>query len=246
MAESLFKFITMDTIINHPIRKALCLSVIEYCILDSIYLLSNNNKYGGWCVASKRYIGESLDVSERKVFQTIDVLLEKELIEKNERGSLKTRDLFNELKANKKDWLIAFKGKESQFLSGQVLQEAKNLLNPAKNAGTMQNVQGGMQEMQSDPAENADYTNIYTNNKYTATTEKICKHLEITTKGVKTLIQSLVEKNKDKDLEDVALKMAMKCRGKPDDQKYFMFAKWAANEFDKAVQPSAPSKGIIF
>lgn len=68
----------------------------------------------------------------------------------------------------------------------------------------------------------------------TTTADRISKILEISSKGVITLITSLVEKYVDKDLEAVALKIAMKCRERPDDQKYFVLAKWASSELTEA------------
>jgi hypothetical protein len=145
----------METIINHPIRKALNLSVHEYCVLDEIYVLCHNKKYGGWCVASKKYIGKILDLSDRTVHTHINTLLAKGYIIKDDKtGWLQTKDEFNEIKANKKDWLIAFDGKESQFVSGQVRLQN----NPEKISDTMKKFQceaekisDTMKKFQSDP-----------------------------------------------------------------------------------------------
>lgn len=109
----------MYTTIIHPLRKALCLSLTEYIILDMIYHLSHNEKYGGWCIASKAQLSEWSDLSLATVKRHITTLYEKDLVTKNERGWLKTKDSYNEMIANKADYLIGFNGKESKFLSGK-------------------------------------------------------------------------------------------------------------------------------
>lgn len=155
----------MYTTILHPLRKAYNLSIDEYCVLDSIHLLSNNQKYGGWCIASKHHLAETLDISERKVFQIINTLEAKGLIERNEQGSLRTLDEWNEKVANKGDYYVAFNGKESSFVTGKPLKHKPNPLDSAKSADTLQNLQGGMQNLQGDSAKSADYNNKENNNK---------------------------------------------------------------------------------
>lgn len=150
----------MFTNIIHPLRKAFCLSMNEYAVIDSVYFLSHNNKYGGWCVAPKQTIANELDLSERTVFSAIEKGTVKGLIVKNELGHLQTTDTWNEIMANKHDWYIAFNGKESQFVSGKS--------NPAKIADTMQNLQGTMQNLQTDSAiiaDNHNKNNIIINKK---------------------------------------------------------------------------------
>ena len=75
------------TLILHNIRIKLGISLIEYCIADSIYHLSNNpdSKVKGWCFASKQYIADFLGVkSKRTIFNNISSLIEKGLLEKDE------------------------------------------------------------------------------------------------------------------------------------------------------------------
>jgi len=111
----------MYTTIIHPLRKALCLSVNEYVLLDTVYHLSNNEKYGGWCIISKNKMADWLDISVETVYRMLKTLEEKELIKRDEATKyIKTTDSYNELIANKEDWLIGFKGKESAFLSGKM------------------------------------------------------------------------------------------------------------------------------
>ncbi len=55
------------TTINHRARKVLKLTVFEYCVFDSIYHLSNNPKYKGWCIASLDYIGDFIGCDEKTI-----------------------------------------------------------------------------------------------------------------------------------------------------------------------------------
>ena len=74
------------TLILHDIRIKLGLSLIKYCIADSIYHLSNNpdSKVKGWCFASKQYIADFLGVkSVRTIFNNIKDLVEDGFLEKD-------------------------------------------------------------------------------------------------------------------------------------------------------------------
>lgn len=77
------------TLILHQIRKKLGLSLMEYCIADSIYHLSNNpkNKVQGWCYASKETLADFIGTTQRTVFSNINHLIIKGLIEKDEETS---------------------------------------------------------------------------------------------------------------------------------------------------------------
>lgn len=156
----------MYTTIIHPVRKALNISCNEYIILDQIWRLSHTEKYGGWCVASKAKIGEWMDLSPRTVFTAIEVLLKKELITKNERGFLKTTDAWNEQMANSHNWLIAFEGKETKYISGKMPPK----LGYAESAESMQNLQKTYAESAESPMQNLHIT-IRDNIKKTNTNE---------------------------------------------------------------------------
>lgn len=111
----------MYTTIIHPIRKSYNLSMNEYAVLDTIFHLSNNIKFGGWCIMSKEKIGETLDLSKQTVHTIIDTLIAKGLVEKNESTkALRSCDEWNEIIANKNDWIIGMKGEESTFISNGV------------------------------------------------------------------------------------------------------------------------------
>lgn len=58
------------TVINHQARKKLKLTMMEYCIIDSIYNLSNNPKYKGWCRSSLPYLAGFMGCDEKTVRRT--------------------------------------------------------------------------------------------------------------------------------------------------------------------------------
>lgn len=74
------------TVVIHSIRKKLKLSLIEYCLADSIYHLSNNpkSKIVGWCWASKTSLSKILGVSEPTVYGNINKLEHKDIIERDQ------------------------------------------------------------------------------------------------------------------------------------------------------------------
>lgn len=82
------------TLIIHQIRKKLKLSLMEYCVSDCIYHLSNNPKseIKGWCFATKETIANILGTTSRNLFDIIPKLIKKGFIEKSEetRGYLRT------------------------------------------------------------------------------------------------------------------------------------------------------------
>src|ERR1035437_3295933 len=74
------------TLILHQIRKELKLTLMEYCVADSIYHLSNNPKsqVKGWCYASKETMSKMLGSTRKTIFETIKKLIEKGFVEKDE------------------------------------------------------------------------------------------------------------------------------------------------------------------
>jgi len=66
------------------------LSLIEYCILEEVRVLSHsNNGYGGWCIKSKVNIADGLDISRATAFRGLKTLEAKGLLERNEDGLLR-------------------------------------------------------------------------------------------------------------------------------------------------------------
>jgi len=72
------------TLILHQIRKKLKLTLMEYCVADCVYHLSNNpkNQMGGWCYASKETISKMLGTTSKTIFDVMKKLIEKQIIEK--------------------------------------------------------------------------------------------------------------------------------------------------------------------
>jgi hypothetical protein len=114
-----------NTIIN-PLRKALMLSTNEYLILDAIYHLSNNVKYGGWAIISKQKLADEYDLTKRTIINIINALEMKGLIIKDEKTKfLRAADVYCDAIQNKDKWIIASTSNE-MFISGKI-DEVKNL-----------------------------------------------------------------------------------------------------------------------
>lgn len=114
-----------NTVIN-PLRKALMLSTNEYLILDAIYHLSNNIKYGGWAIISKQKLADEYDLSKRTIINIINALELKGLIIRDEKTKfLRASEIYCDAIQNKDKWIIASTSDE-RFISGN-LQEVKNL-----------------------------------------------------------------------------------------------------------------------
>ena len=75
--------------IYHPVRVELGLTINEYVIIDGINQLSHRPDHP-WCTASKDAMSEFTGISRRTVFRAIEKGLDEGLIEKNERGDLRT------------------------------------------------------------------------------------------------------------------------------------------------------------
>lgn len=147
----------MYNTIIHPLRKALCLSLSEYAVLDSIYQLSNNVKYAGWCVISKQKLAKALDLSERTVQRHITTLLEKEYIMKQEpQGWLKTKDIYNDAISNRDGYIYGLETDELKIIS------ASKTLRQMSDEGDILSKRGG------DILSDTNNIYIYNNNKYSS------------------------------------------------------------------------------
>ena len=69
------------TTIIHPVRKEFKLSCNEYCVLDTIMRMQNNESH--WCYMSKDTMASDLDLSKQSVLNIINSLITKELVLKN-------------------------------------------------------------------------------------------------------------------------------------------------------------------
>ena len=69
------------TTIIHPLRKQFNLSCNEYCVLDTIMRMQNNESH--WCYMSKETMANDLDLSKQSIINIINSLITKELVHKN-------------------------------------------------------------------------------------------------------------------------------------------------------------------
>ena len=83
------------TTIFHPVRTELDITVSDYVVMDSIDKLSHRPGHA-WCTQSKDQIALFTGISRRTVFRSIDTGLDKNLIEKNEKGDVRTTELWIE------------------------------------------------------------------------------------------------------------------------------------------------------
>lgn len=79
------------TVVHHPVREKFELSMIEYALIDSIDQLSHRPEHP-WCTISKDALADFLSVARRSVFNAIKRGIELELLEKNDRGDLRTTE----------------------------------------------------------------------------------------------------------------------------------------------------------
>lgn len=91
IGERTFRLQPRFTTIYHPIRIELGLNVNEYVVLDSIHQLSHKPAHP-WCTQSKDDIAAYTGISRRTVFRAIETGMEKGLIEKNERGDVRSTE----------------------------------------------------------------------------------------------------------------------------------------------------------
>ena len=93
LAHKTFRLQPRFTIVHHPVRHKFALSLTTYAVIDSVHQLSHRPNHP-WCSQSKLEIARFLDVSERQVFRAVKEGLEKELLEKSDRGDLRTTELW--------------------------------------------------------------------------------------------------------------------------------------------------------
>jgi hypothetical protein len=109
----------MYTTILHPLRKAMNLSMHEYAVLDCIYHLSNNTKFGGWAIITKQRIADDLDLSKQSILNIIDSLIIKGFVIKEPTTKyLRASEFYCNAIQNKSNWIVASTENE-QFISGK-------------------------------------------------------------------------------------------------------------------------------
>jgi len=97
------------TTILHEARTKLGLSLVEYCVVDSVHNLSHrpNNPY---CTLSKDAMADFLSVNRATIFRAIKEGLAKGLLEKNDRGDLRSTEKWILEVVLKKEQLKAKRG----------------------------------------------------------------------------------------------------------------------------------------
>lgn len=79
------------TIVHHPVREKFDLSFTGYAIIDSIHQLSHRPDHP-WCTQSKSQLARFVNITERQAFRAVKDGLDKHLLEKNERGDLRSTE----------------------------------------------------------------------------------------------------------------------------------------------------------
>lgn len=159
----------MYTTIIHPLRKALKLTLTEYCVLESIRSLSHNNEYGCWCVASKQTIADGLDITRQQIHTIINKLVERGFIEKGERGALRTVDDYNrlfdidDLRISDFDSLISLIPNKFTH-SKEILPNSNVNELDIYDTHSKETLQSNVKKLDNDSKETLHYTNNNTNN----------------------------------------------------------------------------------
>ena len=86
------------TLILHSARKALDITINEYCLADTVHKLSGNRStVPGWWYASKEHLGSVLGVSRRSIHNMINSLKGRGILELQEdTGYLRTTEAWRE------------------------------------------------------------------------------------------------------------------------------------------------------
>lgn len=77
------------TIIHHPVREKFELSLTAYAIIDSIHQLSHRPDHP-WCEMAKDKLADFVGAVRKTVYNAINEGIEKGLLEKNDRGDVRT------------------------------------------------------------------------------------------------------------------------------------------------------------
>lgn len=110
------------TTIIHPVRKHFQLSCNEYCVLDTIMRMQNNES--NWCYMSRETMAKDLDLSKQSILNIINKLIDLGLLTRNViTKHLRVTALFQEHINNYKNFTD---GKES------LLEQSKNFTESGK------------------------------------------------------------------------------------------------------------------
>lgn len=81
----------VTTTINHIARRALQLSISDYCFMDMVCKLSTNpkSKKTGWCTMSKQTMADETGMTKRGVYKLIARLIQEDLLERDTKGNIR-------------------------------------------------------------------------------------------------------------------------------------------------------------
>ena len=110
------------TTIIHPVRKHFQISCNEYCVLDTIMRMQNNES--NWCYMSRETMAKDLDLSKQSILNIINKLIDLGLLTRNvSTKHLRVTALFQEHINNYKNFTD---GKET------LLEQSKNFTETGK------------------------------------------------------------------------------------------------------------------
>lgn len=109
--------ISCDT---HVIRKALRLSLNEMAVLCDIHQMSQNPKYGYWCVKSKDKMSEWLDLSRDTVFRAIKTLKDKGYVISNNEGHLKCTQFIFDIESAQDEIAIFIRNNDTELITAKM------------------------------------------------------------------------------------------------------------------------------
>ena len=124
----------MYTTIIHPLRKAYCLSINEYCVIEAVRGLANNTKYEGWCLMSAARIATALDLSDDTIRRAYARLEAVGLIERRKKTpqdtAIRSVDEWNEwFMSDKADLLLSLKTGDAELTTIQQKKKMYSLRN---------------------------------------------------------------------------------------------------------------------
>lgn len=110
------------------VKKKFGLNLLQYSLMAAIHSLSNENPdktKNGWCYASKTYLAELFDISRRNVFNVLNNLIGRGLLEKNTRGYVKPTH----------KWLEAIKEAQNGVKIGRFTPDGAKISPPSSQTG---------------------------------------------------------------------------------------------------------------
>ena len=95
LAQKKFRLQPRFTVVHHPVREKFDLSFSEYAVIDSVHQLSHRPDHP-WCSMPKEKLGRFLGITRKTVHSAIADGIHKGLLQKNDRGDLRTTTIWLE------------------------------------------------------------------------------------------------------------------------------------------------------